>query len=55
MFNLVEIVEDKMQAEMQQSKGCIMYEWWTPSSMQYMALFAVYMPEVSVYRSGMLL
>ncbi len=54
MFKLVGIFEAKIQAKVQQSKGAIMYEGWTSNTMHCMGLFAVYMGELSVYRSGML-
>ncbi len=54
MLKLVEIFEAKIEAEMQQAKGAIIYNGWTYSSMRYMAEFAVYMRELSAYRSGML-
>ncbi len=39
---------------MMQSKGAVMYDVWTSNTMHYVGVFAVYMSEVSVYRSKML-
>lgn len=43
LFNLVELVENKITAEMNTTKGAIMYDGWTHGGMHYLGLFAIYM------------
>lgn len=42
MFTLVELIEDRITAEMKSTKGAIMYDGWTHGGMHYLGLFAIY-------------
>ncbi len=53
MFTIVEIVESKIEADMEQTKGAVIYDGWTNNSTHFMGIFAVYMRKISIFRNSM--